>query len=308
MLVVTYDGTAEVKDFAISVAPSSADNDRLVNDFITQADSLPAPADPKKKTYTSAHEIAFALPTPLKLRTHNAYLNILRIDESNGMSPRDMGELFHQLKGTAAANRFAVTFVTMPASSAHSKRSANPWGTYDLPAMNEGRRENPEMILSSNAAPSSSPAPPVSDLEEFPVIISSKSNDTRPVRGILPSCFDDQDACEKQTHGCSGHGKCTLLHKARYSGKDKLTPDCFGCACVPTVERHDTGMEKREKTTYWGGPACQKKDISIQFWLFVMVGVTLAFLISAGIGMLYSMGAEELPSVIGAGVSGPVRK
>jgi len=60
--------------------------------------------------------------------------------------------------------------------------------------------------------------------------------------------------------------------------------------------------------TYWGGPACQKKDISVQFWLFVGSGIILAFLVSAGIGMLYSMGSEELPSVIGAGVSGPVRK
>jgi hypothetical protein len=46
----------------------------------------------------------------------------------------------------------------------------------------------------------------------------------------------------------------------------------------------------------------------VQFWLFVAVGVVLAFLVSSGIGMLYSMGSEELPSVIGAGVSGPVRK
>ncbi|KAK1918310.1 hypothetical protein P3342_001228 [Pyrenophora teres f. teres] len=67
-------------------------------------------------------------------------------------------------------------------------------------------------------------------------------------------------------------------------------------------------MEIKKKVTYWGGPACQKKDISTQFWLFVGSGVILAFLVSSGIGMLYSMGAEELPSVIGAGVSGPTRK
>lgn len=63
-----------------------------------------------------------------------------------------------------------------------------------------------------------------------------------------------------------------------------------------------------KKTTYWGGPACQKKDVSIPFWLFVGTTLTLMFLVGSGIGMLYSMGAEELPSVIGAGVSGPVKK
>ena len=70
----------------------------------------------------------------------------------------------------------------------------------------------------------------------------------------------------------------------------------------------EDGEEPKIKTTYWGGPACQKKDVSVPFWLFVGSGVLLAFLISSGIGMLYSMGSEELPSVIGAGVSGPSRK
>lgn len=301
MPVVTYDGTAETKEFDISVAPSPADNDRLMNDFISQAESLQTPSDPKKKTYRTAHEIKSSLPLTLRVKAYNEYLNILRLDKTDNVSPESMVSMFHQLKGEARTNHFAITFVTMPAASAHSKRAANAWGTYDLPASNEGRRENPEMILSSNAAPSSAPAP-VADLEDFPVVIT-KANDTSPVRGILPSCFDTQAACEKQTHGCSGHGGCAVKRKGR--GK---ALDCYSCMCVPTVESHDSGMESHNKTTYWGGPACQKKDISVQFWLFVMVGTVLAFLISAGIGMLYSMGAEELPSVIGAGVSGPVRK
>jgi hypothetical protein len=116
-------------------------------------------------------------------------------------------------------------------------------------------------------------------------------------------------ACQTQTHNCSSHGECKLLHKGRGSGSDQETVDCFGCACSATVEYEDgKGMEEKRKVTYWGGPACQKKDISVQFWLFVGSGVVLAFLVSAGIGMLYTMGAEELPSVIGAGVSGPTKK
>jgi hypothetical protein len=305
--VVVYDGEDKAHDFAISVVPSPADNDRLINDLVKQAESLPAPADPKKKTYTSNLEIESLFPSSHKLRTHNEYLNVLRLDKSEDMSTEAMRDLFVHTIEKAKAFGFSVTAVTMPASPAHSKRSANPWGTYDLPAVNGARRENPEMILSSNAAPSSSPAPPVSDLEDFPVIIS-QANVTGPVRGILPACFDTMSACEKRTHGCSGHGECKLLHKGRGSGKDQQTLDCYGCACSPTVVHHDTGMESRKSVTYWGGPACQKKDISVQFWLFVMVGTVLAFLVSAGIGMLYSMGSEELPSVIGAGVSGPVRK
>jgi hypothetical protein len=70
----------------------------------------------------------------------------------------------------------------------------------------------------------------------------------------------------------------------------------------------ENGMEEKRQVTYWGGPACQKKDVSQPFWLFAGSGIVLAFLISASIGLLYSMGNEELPSVIGAGVSGPVKK
>jgi hypothetical protein len=204
---------------------------------------------------------------------------------------------------------FAVTMVKMPASAKHSKRAVNPWGTYTVPIAKAPRRQNPEAFLSLSTEPVSSPAPAVSDLEDFPVIIS-QANTTGPVRGILPSCFVSQSACEKQTHGCSGHGECKLLHKGKGSGKDKESNDCYGCACVPTIVHSDKdkGKDSKRKVTYWGGPACQKKDISVQFWLFVLVGVTLAFLVSSGIGMLYSMGSEELPSVIGAGVSGPVRK
>jgi hypothetical protein len=275
---------------------------------VRQAEALPALADPKKQTYKSAFEIESLLPSSKKLETYNDYLSIFRVDKSDNIASEELGRLYTSIMKKAEETGFAVTMVKMPASAKHSKRAANPWGTYSVPIAKAPRRQNPEAFLSLSNEPSSSPAPAVSDLEDFPVVVS-QANATGPVRGILPSCFMSQSACEKQTHGCSGHGECKLLHKGRGSGKDTQSVDCYGCACVPTVEHSKgKGMESKEKKTYWGGPACQKKDISVQFWLFVLVGVTLAFLVSSGIGMLYSMGAEELPSVIGAGVSGPVRK
>jgi hypothetical protein len=60
-----------------------------------------------------------------------------------------------------------------------------------------------------------------------------------------------------------------------------------------------------KKTTRWGGPACQKKDVSIEFWLIVGFTVGMVFLVTFAIGTVWDMGSEELPSVIGAGVSGP---
>ena len=202
----------------------------------------------------------------------------------------------------AATLGFSTTTVMMPASRTHSKRAANPWGAYQLPSK-EARREPLNAQASLASTPLSSP-----NLGDSPAMISAE--DQNPVRGILPSCFDSMVTCQRQTHNCSSHGQCTLLHKGRGSGSNKESVDCYGCACKPTVEHvgEDKGMESKRKVTYWGGPACQKKDISVQFWLFVGTGVILAFLVASGIGMLYSMGSEELPSVIGAGVSGPVRK
>ncbi|EAT88107.2 hypothetical protein SNOG_04347 [Parastagonospora nodorum SN15] len=244
------------------------------------------------------------------LQTINEYLKVFRVDKSDNYTPSELAHFRRGMLENLSKPGMVVTVVTLPASSKQTKRTANPWGTYAVPLANGARRENPEAFMSLGSEPSSSPVPPVSDLEDFPVIASQASNYTGPVRGILPSCFNSKSACEKRTHGCSGHGECKLLHKGKGSGKDRQTLDCYGCACVETVEHEgeDKGMESKRKVTYWGGPACQKKDISVQFWLFVLVGVTLAFLVSSAIGMLYSMGSEELPSVIGAGVSGPVRK
>lgn len=307
--MIINDGTANVHDFKISGHPSPADNQRLINDLVKQAESLPGLPDPKKQTYQSTLEIDSLLPSNNKLHTYNDYLSVWRIDKNDKAAYENLPLTFSRVTMEAEKLGFAFTIVMMPASSSHTKRAANPWGTYELPSLREARRENPEMILSSNAAPSTSPAPPVTDLEDFPVIVNQASNESA-VRGILPSCFDTLSACQKRTHNCSSHGECKLLHKGRGSGSERQTLDCYGCACSPTIQHvdEDKGMESKRKVTYWGGPACQKKDISVQFWLFVAVGVVLAFLVSSGIGMLYSMGSEELPSVIGAGVSGPVRK
>jgi len=62
------------------------------------------------------------------------------------------------------------------------------------------------------------------------------------------------------------------------------------------------------KTTRWTGPACQKKDVSFEFWLLASVTVGLLSVIAWGIGLLMQMGGQELPSVIGAGVAGVSRK
>ena len=54
----------------------------------------------------------------------------------------------------------------------------------------------------------------------------------------------------------------------------------------------------------WGGGACEKKDVSVPFLLFAGFGTAMFAVVAGAIGMLYSMGSQDLPSVLAAGVGG----
>ncbi|KAI1353381.1 hypothetical protein F5Y01DRAFT_276920 [Xylaria sp. FL0043] len=112
---------------------------------------------------------------------------------------------------------------------------------------------------------------------------------------VVPNCFASQNACETATSSCSGHGVCV----DRW-GKDATDNSCFFCHCGKTVEPDRSG---REQVFYWGGATCQKRDVSTPFWLFAGVTITLVATIAFSIGLLFSVGEEKLPGVIGAGVS-----
>jgi len=60
---------------------------------------------------------------------------------------------------------------------------------------------------------------------------------------------------------------------------------------------------KGNKTTYWGGSACQKKDVSTPFLLFVGFTIFIILAIASIISMMMNMGNEELPGTLSAGVS-----
>ncbi|KAI3319748.1 hypothetical protein HD806DRAFT_508884 [Xylariaceae sp. AK1471] len=111
----------------------------------------------------------------------------------------------------------------------------------------------------------------------------------------VPGCFPSQTTCENTTNSCSGHGVCV----DRW-GKDDTQNSCFFCHCEKTLEKDDEG---RTHVYHWGGAICQKRDVSTPFWLFAGVTITLVATIAFSIGLLFSVGEEKLPGVIGAGVS-----
>ena len=122
---------------------------------------------------------------------------------------------------------------------------------------------------------------------------SSSSSPLPPLGTFLPSCFATNQTCNERTNSCSAHGVCYAK-----------TSQCFTCRCGTTIVRQD-GDGKNTKTVQWGGSACERKDVSVPFFLLAGFAVTMTALVAGGIGMLYSMGSEQLPSVIGAGVTGP---
>ncbi|QKX53982.1 uncharacterized protein TRUGW13939_01062 [Talaromyces rugulosus] len=113
---------------------------------------------------------------------------------------------------------------------------------------------------------------------------------------LLPVCYASNSSCSSSTKDCSGHGSCYLK-----SGSKK-DDECFACRCGQTkVENADGSI----RTVQWGGAACQKQDISIPFFLLASITILAILAVGAGISMLFSVGQQELPSVINAGVNAP---
>ncbi|KAJ5204073.1 uncharacterized protein N7498_004952 [Penicillium cinerascens] len=115
---------------------------------------------------------------------------------------------------------------------------------------------------------------------------------------LAPVCHASNSSCAEATNNCSGHGFCYLKYG---SGEEGSTGNCYACQCQQTVVRKTDGTTQKIQ---WGGPACQKKDISSPFFLIAGVSVLAILMVGSAIGMLFSMGQEELPSVISAGVGG----
>lgn len=216
-----------------------------------------------------------------------------------------------RLEKLAKQDGIRIILVAQPERSI-SKRSSVTWGSYTTPHLSE--RQSSEEILEEldeeveeiledlemrpNRLSGSRPIPILGDLLDDVVNSQQQDNHTAP-RGILPSCYASQAECDRTTNKCSGHGSC----KSKYKYKEgSNTRQCFACSCTPTVEKVSGGGSS---TTQWAGPACQKIDVSEPFWILAGVTIFLLLIVSGGIGMLMSMGSEELPSVIGAGVAGP---
>lgn len=148
------------------------------------------------------------------------------------------------------------------------------------------RRQEPEQVMSI-LDQDVSPAAPTSDASSKTVFYKSSEP--------LPSCFNTQDSCLSSTSNCTGHGSCQNKY-AKTDGSEG-SEVCYQCYCLSTVD------EKSGSLTHWAGATCSKQDVSVAFWLFAGFTIVMVSVLWMSIAMLFNVGEEKLPGVIGAGVS-----
>lgn len=149
------------------------------------------------------------------------------------------------------------------------------------------RRQSPaEQVISASDKPSESEAPTSPTDEGTVFYVSTKSS--------IPACFGSEESCSTSTGNCSGRGSCVNKYAKADGSEGKET--CYVCRCLSTAS--DSGS-----LTHWAGPTCAKKDVSVPFWLFAGFTLVMVGVLSLSIGMLFNVGEEKLPGVIGAGVS-----
>ena len=275
---------ASFPSFHIANPPSPSSNAAFLQHLIDQARSTDCGPLPSSNAvrYLEHDDLSEGLPDSDRYFLHRK-------------STHDIAHLLSTLRSKSAS----LTLIFMPASNSSN---TNSWGTYSSPSEcylqssqpkphMYGKRQGDELLeaeaenfQSASSIGSASSSAPIS---------------TIPPAGILPAYFPNEGACNKTTNHCAGHGTCKL----KYTNSDQQgsQKDCYACLCANDV----TENEGKSKTIVWGGPACQKRDVSTGFWLLAGFTVAMVSVVAWGIGLLVSMGNEELPSVIGAGVSGP---
>ena len=184
----------------------------------------------------------------------------------------------------------------IPSSASHGKRSANPYG--DMPSTT--RLKPRQHVPSEEPLEVTTAAEPSHTSSSHPLLLL-EDGPAPPKGSIIPVCHVNYKACVAATNNCTGHGSCFKKYQAAPGKDGDNGKACYACGCTPSIV--ETGGSK--KTIRWGGSACQKKDVSSSFFLLAGMTVFLAGAVAWGIGLLYTIGQEELPGVIGAGVAGP---
>ncbi|KAK3948982.1 hypothetical protein QBC32DRAFT_45143 [Pseudoneurospora amorphoporcata] len=270
--------------FAISDPPSKVANDRLMTLFQNLGIAVPEQCD-----------LASAI-NPVNGDCWTGSSSVVKYDVKK--SPEALYTLvdnLSRLNKFISSGDLEALLVLMPESSRSSK--LNQWSVKAATGSSSDlrRRFNSETVIVDDSVRGANGAaaptqPPVSRPTKSPLQTAAKK--------VIPQCFTSQKSCEDQTNTCSGHGKCVNKWGDK-NGTSKVSgASCFVCKCLATTD----GDKKSRKMKHWGGNMCQKEDISMQFWLIAGSTIALVGAIAFAIGLLFDVGEEKMPGVLGAGV------
>lgn len=194
-----------------------------------------------------------------------------------------------------------VIMVLMPEDSRTFKSPSTHYGSYDLPSPGLSGKVRREAVAEKRMTQTPvASAPAKSSNKQVSSSKSSGDSKFTPLPKLPPLCYTSEEACASSTNNCSGHGSC-------YKKFDTRKAACFTCGCRTTNETFKHADKQYYTAVNWGGSACHKRDVSSPFWLIAIFTVVLVGTVSWGIGLMYSIGEEKLPGVIGAGVSSKSR-
>jgi hypothetical protein len=282
----------DFKSFSISPVPHPSDSYELFSTFASEAADLPAVEGQDHQLLKALLSLSEAPGNTIQtLANRRALLHINTVSDPEYIKMLD--HAVADVYSLAQSRKVSISIMFTPSASKSSKPSQSPFGLSKRVAKAQRAPQEQPLISKQQPASKSSPAP------------ISPVRATKVLTGAIPTCFSSQSACERGTNNCTSHGECVLKWSSETTGDGGSVSrqDCFGCACTKPDVR--TNQDGTKKTTKFGGAACHKKDIVFPFWLLAGVTIFIIFIVSWGVGLLYEMGNEELPSVIGAGVSGP---
>ncbi|KAL1898032.1 hypothetical protein Cpir12675_002119 [Ceratocystis pirilliformis] len=255
--------------FTVSDPPSSMANSVLVREH-------PAANAGKKCELSEA-------VNPLSAACWHGTSSLLRFDaKKDATLLSTLQSVIPKLAGLASSGEMESVFVFFPESARSSK--LNSW---DTAATELRRRQAEEAVMTDKIQPTNeTPKTNLAGTSAKPapgaLFVSSKD---------VPECFKDAEACSNGTNSCSGNGICVNRW-----GKD-VGEACFVCNCVSVKEGG------KRSTTGYAGKACEKLDYSTPFALFVGFSIAMVGILAFSISLLFQVGEEPLPGVLGAGVA-----
>ncbi|KAK3397525.1 hypothetical protein B0T20DRAFT_412563 [Sordaria brevicollis] len=273
--------------FAISDPPNKVANDRLISLFQNLGIAAPEQCD-----------LASAI-NPLNGDCWTGSSSVVKYDVKK--SPETLDSLvdnLSRLNKLISAGDLEALLVLMPESSRTSK--LNQWSVKAAAGSSDLRRRfNSETVIVDDSVRGANAAtqPPVSH--------PTKSSLQTAAQKTIPQCFTSKKSCQDQTNHCSAHGECMNKWAGQNGTSESDGPGCWACKCLATkVTREDDPSfpDWGLKLKHWGGPMCQKEDVSTQFWLIAGSTITLIGAVAFSIGLLFNVGEEKMPGVLGAGV------